>query len=377
MNKLKLAFIGGGINSAIGTTHKIASQMDERFELVSGCFSMDQNENEQTRKQWFVERVYSNWNELLKKEKDKIDAVSVLTPTSLHSDIIKEAIKLGFPVITEKALTNSVFDAIRIKESLIKYKGYLAVTYNYIGYPMIRELRSMIKQNEFGKIQQVHIEMPQEGYARLTLDGNPMVPQKWRLQDGEISTISLDLGVHLHIIIDFLTNEKPIELIGIQSSFGFFKQVIDNIICIAKYTNDVVCHIWYSKAALGHRNGLRVRVYGEKGSAEWYQLDPEKLFLNDNKGHALINDRANVDTSVSSQLRYCRFKAGHPAGFIEAFANLYHDIADSIIAYRNKKTYQSEYVFGINEALEGLYMLEAVAKSAKSKSWEAVKRKYR
>ncbi len=372
MRRLKLAFIGGGLNSAVGTTHKIASQMDGRFELVAGCFSTHIDVNERTKKQWYADRMYPSGKALLEAEKNKIDAVVVLTPTPYHTEIIIEAIKLGYPVICEKALTASISDAIRIKEALKRYRGYLAVTYNYTGYPMVRELRSIIRQNKLGRVQQIHIEMPQEGFERLDRNSNPMTPQRWRLQDGEIPTISLDLDDHLHNKIYFLTGEKPIKVIAIQNSFGLFKQVIDNVICIAKYTNDMVCNIWYSKAALGYRNGLRVRVYGEKGSAEWYQMNPEMLYLHDNRGHTQIIDRGSFDVNTSSQQRYNRFKAGHPAGFIEAFANLYSDIADSIIAYKENLNYKSEYVFGVDEALGGLYMMEAIAKSAKNESWEKV-----
>jgi len=230
----------------------------------------------------------------------------------------------------------------------------------------------MIKQNNLGRIQQVHIEMPQEGFARLDKQGRPIKPQEWRLHDGDIPMISLDLGVHLHNQVGFLTGENPLEVIAVQNSYGFFKQIVDNAICVAKYTNDMVCNIWYSKAALGYRNGLRVRVYGEKGAAEWYQLDPERLVLHDNKGQSQVFDRGHSNADLSSQLRYGRFKVGHPAGFIEAFANLYNDIADSIQAYTEKSNYRSEYVFGVDEALSGLYMLEAIAQSAKSKTWEKI-----
>jgi len=371
--RLSLGFIGGGLDSAVGTSHKIAAQMDDRFTLVAGCFSIDNDANQQTGEQWQVQRIYNNWQELLKGEKNSIDAITVLTPTKYHTEIVIEAIKAGYPVICEKALTSVISDSHKIKETLEHHKGYLTVTYNYTGYPMFRELKSIIKHGQLGKIQQIHIEMPQEGFARLTVDDKPVIPQQWRLQDGSIPTISLDLGVHLHNMIAFLTDEKPLEVIAVQNSFGSFKQIIDNVICIAKYTNGLICNIWYGKTALGHRNGLRIRICGEKGAAEWYQMEPEKLSFHNNKGETSAIDRADVKVNISSQPRYGRFKAGHPAGFIEAFANLYNDIADSIIAYKNKLNYKTEYVFGIDEALEGLYMLEAISKSAKSKSWEEVK----
>ncbi|MBI5701720.1 Gfo/Idh/MocA family oxidoreductase [Candidatus Saganbacteria bacterium] len=374
MRKLKLAFIGGGLNSAVGMTHKIASQMDGRFELTAGCFSPDKCINEQTAKEWHPERLYATWVELLAEEKNKSDVLVALTPTLLHADIIVAAVKSGYPVISEKALTSSVADARRIKTALDDLQGYLAVTFNYTGYPMLRELKSVIKQNRLGKIQQIQIEMPQEGFARLGQDGRPVVPQEWRLSDGDIPTISLDLGVHLHSIIYFLTGERPLEVTAVQDSFGSFRQIIDNVICIAKYSNGLICNIWYGKTALGCRNGLKVRVYGELGSAEWYQMDPERLFLRDNRGQEQVLDRGSLGVNVCGLPRYGRFKAGHPAGFIEAFANLYCDIADSITAYMGKSSYDAEYVYGIDEALEGLCMFQSVDKAAKNKTWVNVER---
>jgi predicted dehydrogenase len=374
VNKLKLAFIGGGVNSAVGTTHKIASQMDDRFELLAGCFGVDNDVNKRTAELWHVARLYANWRELLEKEKNRIDAVTVVTPTTMHTEVVIAAIRSGFPVICEKALTASVDDALSIKKALKENDGYLAVTYNYTGYPMLRELKSMIGQGKLGKVQQVNIEMPQEGFARLDGNGKPIVPQEWRLHDGVIPTISLDLGVHLHSIIYFLTGERPQEVIAAQDNFGSFKQIVDNVACLARYTNDLFCDIWYSKTALGNRNGLRVRIYGERGSAEWFQMDPEHLIFNDNQGRSLTIDRGSVDLSVTAQPRYGRFKAGHPAGFIEAFSNLYSDIADSVIAHKEKRKETSEYVFGMEKSLEGLLMMEAITRSAKSRVWEKVER---
>ena len=141
-------------------------------------------------------------------------------------------------------------------------------------------------------------------------------------------------------------------------------------ICIANYTNDIVSNIWFSKSALGHRNGLKVRVYGEIGSAEWYQLEPENLYYNDNKGHKIVIDRASVDVNVANENRYNRFKAGHPSGFIEAFANYYTDIAMALDARERKKNnLYNNGIYNIDVALEGLKMMEALVKSSKEKSW--------
>lgn len=374
---LKIGFIGGGVNSAVGATHFIASQMDDRFKVVAGCFSRHREINEQTAGQWGIppERRYDSTDDLLEREKGRLDAVVVLTPTPDHTESVLSALRYGFPVICEKALTDSSADALQIWEAQQRESGFIAVTYNYSGYPMLRELKQMIRHGRFGRIEQVHIEMPQEGFSRLDRAGNPVVPQQWRLRDGVVPTISLDLGVHLHHIIDFLTGEKPLELVALQSSQGRFRQVVDNIMCMVRYSNKLDCSVWFSKAALGYRNGLRVRVFGETGSAEWHQMDPEFITCCDNQGHRSIVDRAEVDVHHAHLPQYNRFKAGHPAGFLEAFANLYSDIWHSLVEFRDSGHQKaSEYVFGARHALEGLLMLEAISRSSEHHQWIKIER---
>lgn len=375
MNKtFKIGLIGGGVNSAVGATHFIAAQMDKRFKVEAGSFSRRKDINIQTAEQWKIkpEHLYDDLCDLLQQEKNNVDAIVILTPTPEHTYPVIQSLQLGYPVICEKALASSSAEAKFIKQTQMEQQGFLAVTYNYSGYPMLRELKSMINQGRLGVVEQIHIEMPQEGFARLNREGEPVIPQQWRLQDGEIPTISLDLGVHIHHIIDFLTGEKPCEVMALQSSRGHFRQVIDNTICIARYTNNLECNIWFSKAALGYRNGLRVRVFGELGSAEWYQMDPEFITYHDNRGRKSIIDRASIDVEITNNPRYNRFKAGHPSGFLEAFANLYWDIADSLGKFRETGVQSSEFVFGAQHSVEGLIMLEAMAQSSKEKCWKSM-----
>jgi len=371
MECLKLAFVGGGLNSAIGLTHKIASQMDNRFQLVAGCFSRDPDINEKTRQLWGVPRCYPDPRSLLEGEQGETDVVAVLTPTPAHAGIVEEALEMGYPVICEKAVAASVADAERIAEAVRRGRRYLAVTYNYTGYPMVRELRSLIRSNRLGRIQQVHVEMPQDSFLRRDAHGNPMPPQAWRLRDGSIPTLSLDLGVHVHNLIWFLVGEKPIRTVAVERSLGHFP-VIDNTISIVEYTGGLICSLWYSKVALGYRNGLRVRVFGERGAAEWIQMHPEILRLGNEKGELRTIDRGSHETVLACHPRYNRFKAGHPAGFIEAFANLYADIAGSIADFRQSGHFTSEYVFGIEHAIEGLQLMDAITRSARSGRWETV-----
>ena len=371
-DRLKVAFLGGGIDSAVGQVHRIAVELDRRFELVAGCFGPNIDVNRSSAQQYGVlqSRTYEDLSGLLKSESENLDTIVVVTPTPRHKEDVVTCLNAGVPVVCEKALAASRDEACEIRDALKEQNGFLAVIYNYTGYPMLRELRHMIQQGRLGRIEQVHIEMPQEGFARLDSEGNHAQPQEWRLHDGDLPTIALDLGVHLHHAIRFLTGEKPVSVVAMNNSFGSFRSVVDNTVCLARLSNDITCNIWYSKAALGHRNGFRVRVYGEEGSAEWYQLEPEVLYYHDNRGNRAVLDRSVHGVAVASLQRYDRFKVGHPAGFIEAFANLYCDIADSLSHYlKTGHTMANDYVFGMDEALEGLNMLTAMTESSKSESW--------
>lgn len=371
---LSIGFIGGGINSAIGPTHKIAASMDGRWLLSAGCFSQNEEINRKTAEVWGVatKRTYASWRDLLEVERGKLDAVAVITPTPSHSEIVIDALEYGYPVICEKALAISSVEAKKIEQIVEKGKGFLAVIYNYTGYPMVRELKRIIQKGMLGKLNQVQIEMPQEGFARLGKNNQKPIPQAWRLKDHDIPTLSLDLCVHIHHMIDFLCGEKPMDVVASNSNFGFFRGIVDNTMCIAHYTGDLRCQIWFGKTALGHSNGLRVRIYGTKGSAEWIQMHPETIAIIDNMGKKSILTRSSVDVDIADDLRYSRFKAGHPAGFIEAFANHYCDLADSLIEYKKSGSFTSPWVFGVKPAVEGLSMFEAMARSAKNLSWERI-----
>ncbi len=369
--RINLGFVGGGVNSAIGTAHFSAIQMDGLFKLKAGCFSRDLQLNQITGQKWGVDdkSIYSDWRTMLNSERERLDAIVVLTPTPEHFEPVIAAIELGYAVICEKSLVGNSADAEIIESIVSQNGGFLAMTYNYTGYPMVRELRQMIKSKKFGKIEQIHIEMPQEGFSRLDKNGKPMVPQEWRLNDAAIPTISLDLGVHMHHLVDFLTGEQALEVVATQNSFGRFKQVVDNAMIIARYSNELECCYWYSKVALGNRNGLRIRIYGNEGSAEWYQMEPEYIIYSDNLGNQLKLDRTNSSLIVACESRYHRFKAGHPSGFIEAFANMYMDIASQLESRLNNVRLDTDYVFSAEKARHGLIFFEAANLSAKTHKW--------
>ena len=370
---MSLGFIGGSLNSAVGYTHFVSSAMDNKWTLDAGCFSTNAQRNRETAQVYGVaaDRVYDVWQDMLGKEKGHLDAIVILTPTPAHFEIVMACLKDGIPVICEKSLVTNSADAKAIFDFCSRNNGFLAVTYNYSGYPMVRELQTIIRQGTLGKILHFQAEMPQEGYIRVDAQGNKPAPQSWRLSDGHVPIIHLDLGSHLHQLIHYLIGQKPIEVVANQSSYGWFSEVIDNVTCLCRYSEGIQGQMWFSKSALGHRNGLRLRIYGSKASAEWYQACPEELVLSYADGRREIMDRA-ATAEVANMHRYNRFKAGHPAGFIEAFANLYSDIADCLRQYKATGQWTSENVFSAELALEGLQLIEAMVNSTDKKAWQAV-----
>ena len=366
---LKIAFVGGGINSAVGRAHFNAINVDGLYELVAGNFSRDISINEQSARFYGVtaQRTYQNHHDLLAHESHALDALVVLTPTSSHLAPITAAFAAGIPVISEKALGSNLDEIETISDLERQYGAFLSVTYNYTGYPALRELRALIRKGKIGKILHFTAEMPQEGFIRRTIDGSPLRPQEWRLRDGQIPTVYLDLAVHLHQIIHYLIDRKPRSVTAFQHSYGNFPEVVDYVNASALYSNDIHGNFYFGKSMLGYRNGLKIRIFGSDASAEWEQIRPEELRIAHADGRIEILDRS-ANAEVCSQARYSRFKAGHPAGYIEAFANLYVDIYHALMAFKAKKTWQSEEVFGSSVAKDGMNFLDAMARSAKTQS---------
>jgi len=369
---LAIGFIGGALNSAVGYAHYASCQMDNRWSVAAGCFSRHWDVNRDTGQAYGVapERVYHTWQDMLQAEKGRLDAVVVLTPTPSHCGIVIPCLQQGFPTICEKALGRTYDEARSMVAAQAATQGFLAVTYNYSGYPMVRELRDMIRRGVLGKLMHFQAEMQQEGFRRVDAHGHKPVPQSWRLSDGPIPTLYLDLAVHLHHLVHYLTDKRPLEVAADHDSYGWFN-VVDNASCLCRYTDGVKGHIWFSKSALGHRNGLRIRIYGSEASAEWFQANPEELLLSFGDGRRTTVDRAG-SVAVANLPRYNRFKAGHPAGYIEAFANLYRDVADCLWQYQATGRWASDEVFGADLAAEGLGLLQAMALSSQSHTWQPV-----
>ena len=355
--KKRIAFVGGGINSAVGYAHFVASRLDNHFELFAGVFSTDESVNRASGDRYSLpsSRVFQSIPELLERHAEELDAVVVLTPTPDHKENVIQSLEAGIDVICEKAIATNSADAEKIVAAAAQNDRNCLVTFNYTGYPAVREMRRLVLSGSIGEVIQINVEMPQESFLR---DG--AVAQNWRQKDYEIPTVSLDLGVHVLHLASFIADAG--DTIEVQSSAqhrGSISTVIDNVNALVKYRNGMVGSYWWSKTALGYRNGLKVRIFGTQGSLEWHQQNPEELLCCSTDGQNKIVDRGNAHTE-SELLRpaYNRFKAGHPAGFLEAFANLYVDFA--AILSKSEKGHELARPYSAREAARGLTLLEEI-----------------
>lgn len=371
MKTNELLFIGGSIASAIGNVHRIASQMDGSFRLVGGCFSRNAEINSATAAAWGVDqsRVYRDVSELVNAERLRGVTVAVLTPVFSHAPITTALLRAGIDIVSEKPLVADVAEAELIRREIKTGSSRLIVTFNYTGYPMIRELKARIERGDFGVVRQIRLTMQQESYIRRDANGNPIPPQQWRLEDRTIPTISLDLGMHVVHLQQFLMPQHPVSVFSRMSSFGSFNEVIDDVDIMYSCDHGLFVHGWWSKAAAGHTNGLSVEVFGTEGSARWIQLEPETMRLRSVSGVESIIHRGTLGCLLAGQPRYNRFKAGHPDGFIEAFGNLYVDIATELLGApdtEKRPTTVAEFTADQSQLLLGL--LSAAVESSRSKS---------
>lgn len=355
-NPLRIGFVGGGMNSAIGRVHHAAITLDNKFELIGGCFSRDQAVSRQTATMYGLdeEKGYASIKTLL--EDGNPDVVAILTPSPSHRMCLGELALSGLPIICEKPLVTCLDDLQQI-DTVVARSQPLFVTYNYTGYPMVREARDIIRQNELGKVVQVVMEMPQDGLIRPPrINGVPKPPQTWRLHDGVIPNVCLDLASHLIQMMRFVTGEEVAQASAIFTNHSRFTKIYDTAHVSGVLTNGAAASFWVTKSAHGYRNGLNFRIFCEAGSVFWDQSDPEILRIGKADGSVKIIDRSSACHEGFAP-RYDRMKVGHPAGFIEAFANHYADIHDAIC----QKHGADNFVFGRDDAFEELQLLENLA----------------
>ena len=355
----KLSFIGGGINSSIGKIHIISSQLDNNFEIVSGMFSRDNHLNRKTSNLLKIDksRIYNDINSLIKNEKKIVDAFVILAPTPDHFKILKTLINQNVNIIVEKPILSNLKEVKKLKILLKKFKKKIYLIHNYTGYPAVREIKELVRKKIYGKLLNINISMTQESFLRIQKKEQQV--KKWRKNDGLIPHLFLDLGSHVFKLAQFLITENPSSLF---TDISKYNNILVDAKMLIKYRNSKKGFFWISKSSLGNRNNLSIELYFEKASIKWSQEDFENIYISYKNGHVIKIDRS-VNSNILNEARYNRYRMGHPAGFIEAFANIYEDIASDFSNTKN------DYTFNHLDGFEIIKILDKCVISSLKQKW--------
>ena len=370
--KLKLGIIGGGPNSWIGHVHRIASRFDDKYILVAGVFSRNSKKSISFGKSLGIDpqRCYSNYSEMADKEnklRNKIDVVSIMTPPGSHQKIAEKFIDKNIHIISDKPFAanlrqaKSLFKKIK-SNNKIKY----ALTHNYSAYPMVREAKTLVGKGKIGKIEYVNFEYIQDwsdGKKFNSINAKKLFDWKLDPKIVGISTVLNELGSHGYHLAMYISGLKAKKVFADISQTSKKIKMDNNAQILLEFEKGAKGMFWTSTNTKGGVYGLRIRVFGTKGSMEWIQNEPGYLRLNPSKGAVKILERGFHDAKVSKN--FSRIKYGHPEGYLDAFSNIYKEFAESLLSNRSKKNfYPNEY-----EGLETAKFINACKISSKNKSW--------
>ena len=370
--KLTLGIVGGGPNSWIGHVHRISSRFDDQYEIIAGVFSRNAKISKKFGKNLGIspDRCYSNYKEMADKEskrKNCIKVVAIMTPPSSHQIIAEKFIDKNIHIISDKPFAGNLEQAQKLYEKIksnkkIKY----ALTHNYSAYPMVREAKKLVEKGKIGKIEYVNVEYVQDWSSGKTITKrNSKKLLKWKIDSKIVgaSAVLNEIGSHAYHMAIYISGLKG------KSIFADIKQVSNkikmdnNAQVMINFNNGAKGMFWTSVMARGGVYGLRIRIFGSKGSLEWIQNDPNYLKFNPSKGAVRILERGFFNAEFSK--KFSRMKFGHPEGYLDAFANIYREFADSI---KNKS--KKRYFFpNEDEGYETAKFINACKVSSRIKKW--------
>ena len=369
---LRYGMVGGGEGAFIGEVHRKAAAFDRKSVLVAGAFSRDFENSLRTGKQLGLsrDRIYETFEEMAQKEaqrEDRIDYVVIVTPNAIHYPAAKAFLQRGFHVVCDKPLTLTVEESRELKELAENKKLLFGVTYTYSGYPMVIQAREMIKNGLIGDIRMVMAEYPQEWLAESVEKSNNK-QASWRT-DPKLSGIANclgDIGTHIENTVSRITGLQIEYLCCSLDSFGEGRVLDDNVTVNIRYRGGARGLYWASQIAIGSENGLRIRVYGTKGSLEWAQEDPNYLTVTFLNGPQQRFTRGSVYLSPKAS-KWCRIPAGHPEGYFEAFANIYSAFGEALLKHKRGQILTNEDLDfpDVEDGLQGVIFVHRCVESAK------------
>ncbi|MDF7814689.1 Gfo/Idh/MocA family oxidoreductase [Hymenobacter sp. YC55] len=377
--KLRLGMIGGGQGAFIGAVHRLAAALDGMYELTAGAFSSDAEKSQATGVSLGLsaDRVYASYQELIEQEKqcpeaERVQVITIVTPNHLHFEPARLALENGFHVVLDKPMTFSLAEAKQLEQVAAASGKKLCLTHTYSGYPMVKEARQLVANATIGKVRKVYVEYPQ-GWLSNFEEGGDNKQAAWRTDPARsgIAGSMGDIGTHAFNLLEYVTGLQVTQLCADINIVVAGRQLDDDGSVLLKLSNGASAVLMASQIAAGEENNIRIRVYGELGGLEWQQADANTLQVKWlNKPTEIRRTGAGYVSSFAQH--NTRTPAGHPEGYLEAFANLYRNFALTLQAELTGKTASPEALDypSIAEGVRGMAFIESVIASGKSdKKW--------
>ena len=372
MARIRLGMVGGGNDAFIGGVHRIASRIDDRFDLVAGALSSTPEKSAASAEALGIPRSYGSFEEMAEAEaarEDGIEAVSIVTPNHVHAAAAKAFLAKGIHVICDKPLTSTLEDAEALEAAVARADALFILTHNYTGYPMIRQARAMV---ELGDIRIVQAEYPQD-WLTAPMENEGVKQAEWRTdpaRSGAGGSVG-DIGTHAHNLACFVSGLQVESIAADLQSWGAGRKLDDNAHMMLRFAGGARGMLWSSQVAPGNENALKLRVYGEKGGLEWSQEDPNYLWFTPLGEPKRLITRNGAGASEASQ-SVSRIPGGHPEGYLEGFATIYNEAADAIRAVQGGASRENAMgvLPGIAAGMDGMRFINAcVTSSANDASW--------
>ncbi|RYY30362.1 MAG: Gfo/Idh/MocA family oxidoreductase [Sphingobacteriaceae bacterium] len=373
--KLRLGMIGGGQGAFIGAVHRIAARMDDQYELVCGAFSSDPAKSKASGLLLNIEdqRIYNSWQELIEKEKElpehqRVQVISIVTPNHVHFAPARAALENGFHVVLDKPATFTLQEAKELQKIIEQTGNLFCLTHTYTGYPMVKEAKQFVASGKLGEIRKIYVEYPQ-GWLSKFEEGGENKQASWRTDPTKsgIAGAMGDIGTHAFNLCEYVSGLEVSKLCADINVVVGGRQLDDDGAVLLKFNNGASGVLIATQVAAGEENNVKIRVYGEKGGIEWQQYDANTLKVMLLDQPAEIWRTGGGYTSSFAQ-QNTRTPAGHPEGYLEAFANLYKNFAFTVQAKIEGKTPSAENLDfpGIHEGVRGMAFIENVIASGKT-----------
>jgi predicted dehydrogenase len=373
--------VGGGPGAGIAETHRTAMRLDNKYVLVGGAFSRDREKSLMAAKHLRIDldRAYIDYRVMAEAESrrgnDRIDAVVIVTRTDSHYEIAKRFLESGIHVICDKPLCLSLAEAKELMRLADERGLILCVTHNYSGYAMVRHAAWMVRNGDLGRVCVVQAEHA-SGWAAKLLEKQGHPQAAWRTDpviSGD-SSVLFDLGTHAHQLARFITGLEVTQVAAEMSQIVAGRAIKDNAHLLLRFSNGACGTLWASMAAIGNEHGLRIRVFGDRGSLAWHHEDPCHLQYNPIAGPPQMLAQG-ADWLSPEASRWTRVGLGHPEGFFESFANLYTEVAEAIVTKLEGRAY-AKSAFGFPDASDGArgvaFVESAMRSFAAGGAWTAV-----